>query len=219
MESPDLDSTCPTCGNIYIAPPTLEVQAIDDGAIPENETTLAIAKAAQVQAEVSRLQAETILLLLQPKRNVVTHHGQPRVDPVTTALSIPRDVPAGMLISETAGSISVAEWEALGEARLRELDTALQRIVATALVVDIPWESVGVIIHTELAAVGLVFNNMSNNNDFNAIAEWQVAENTTLSNLVRVRAAADSARLTFINHRWMGEMLRIVVRLIELRGL
>lgn len=219
MESPDAHSPCPTCGNSNTALPTPEVEAIDDGAIPENETTLAIAKAAQVQAEVSRLQAETILLLLQPKRNVVTHHGQPRIDPTTPALSIPRDVPAGMLISETAGSISVAEWEALGEARLRELDTALEKIVATAMIVNIPWESVGVFIHTELAAVGFVFNGLGNNNDFDAIAEWQVAQNATLSNLVRVRAAADSARLTLINHQWMGDMLRIAVRLIELRGL
>lgn len=219
MESPYVHSPCPTCGHIDLGPTTPDVQAIDDRAIPSNETTLAIAKTAQVQAEVSRLQAETILLLLQPKRNVVTQHGQPRVDPATRALSIPQDVPEGMLISEPAGSISVAEWEALGEARLRELDTALEKIMATAMIVNIPWESVGVTIHTELAAAGFVFNNMGNNNDFDGIAEWQVAQNPTLSNLVRVRAAADSARLTFVNHRWMGEMLRIVVRLIELRGL
>lgn len=212
MESPDVHSPCPTCGHIDLAPPTPDAQAIYNDAIPSNETTLALAKTAQVQAE-------TILLLLQPQRNVVTHYGQPRVDTAAPALSTPQDVPEGMLISEPAGSISVAEWEALGEARLRELDTALEKIVATAMIVNIPWESVGVTIHTELAAVGFVFNNMGNNNDFDAIAEWGVAQNATLSKLVRVRAAADSARLTAVNHRWMGEMLRIVVRLIELRGL
>lgn len=124
-----------------------------------------------------------------------------------------------MIVSENAGSISVADWETLSEARLRDLDTALQRIVGTTMVVNIPWESVAVNIHRELATAGFVFKAMGNNNDFDAIAVWNVAQDPTLSNLVRVTAAADSARLTLDNHRWMGEMLRIVVRLMELRGM
>lgn len=62
-----------------------------------------------------------------------------------------------MVISERVGSISIEQWGGMSDESLRDLDRVLKKIINTTMMLGISWMKAGVIIHDELAAVGLVF--------------------------------------------------------------
>lgn len=185
------------------------------------DAMLATAEVARLQAEVARLQAEAMLVLLQranPIPNLVAHHSIPVVAQPTPAQASSGGVPAGMIICEQVGSISVADWEAMSDARLRALDGALRTIVERAMISKISWNNVGLVIQEELATVGFVFNKTCDSVKYHGTGGWKVAEDKSLPDLVRLRGAARDARSALGTYMWVDEMMRIAVRLMELRG-
>lgn len=179
------------------------------------DAPVALLEVARLQANVAHLQAEAILALLQrdtlkPVVSVAQH---------TPAACSPADIPTGMLINERVGSISIADWESMTEARLRRLDLALKKIVETAMVPSIAWKQVGVVIQSELASAGFVFSTVCDSTKYGDTGGWKEAENKALPDLVRVRGAARDAARAMGTYMWMEEMLRILVRLMELRGM
>lgn len=186
------------------------------------DVTLAMAEVARLQAEVARLQGEAVLVLLQrdnPTPNLAVHHSPSVVSHQTPAQSSLGALPAGMLISEHVGSISIADWEALSEARLGALDGALKKIMERAMIPSISWKNVGLVIQEELATVGFVFNKTCDSIKYHSTGGWKVAEDKSLSDLVRIRGAARDASSWFGEAMWVDEMIRIAVRLMELRGI
>lgn len=167
-------------------------------------------------AEVARLQAETILALIQrenPNPNAVTclRRGVEKPSPT--------ELPPGMLINASIGSISLAEWDAMSEANLRGLDTALKKIVETALIPSIPWKTIGVNVQRELAAAGFVFHTAHETLVVDQTVSWKEAADKSLSDLVRIRAARTCARAAITQAVWVEELLGVTVRLMELRGM
>lgn len=171
-----------------------------------------------VMAEVARLQAEAILALLQ-RDNQVNYRSHPALVSRSPVPSIPTDLPTGMLISSSTGSISIADWEVMSEVRLRRLDTALKTIVDTAMVEGVSFPEVGLIIQRELEEAGFVFNTVCDTTKYQDTGGGKEAEDESLSDLVRVRAARRGAVAELGNAIWVEEMLRITVRLMELRGI
>lgn len=183
------------------------------------DAMIATTEVARLQAEVSRLQAEAMLVLLQranPTATPIVCHSPPVIEQPPESLGA---VPAGMLICEQVGSISVADWEAMSDDRLRALDGALKKIVERAMVSGISWNNVGVVIQEELATVGLVFNKTCNSVKYHGTGGWKVAEDKSLTDLVRLRGAARGATAAFGQYMWVDEMVRIAVRLMELRSM
>lgn len=168
-------------------------------------------------AEVARLQAQAILALIN-RDAPGDHPVRPTTAHRPPVLSIPSSVPSGLLISSSTGSISIADWDAMSEARLRGVDTALKKIVDSAMIPSISWTNVGLIIQRELAAVGFVFNTVCDSTMYQEPGGWQVAQDKSLSDLVRMRGAMVDAGKELGRAMWVEEMLRIAVRLMELRG-
>lgn len=67
--------------------------------------------------------------------------------------------------------------------------------------------------------VGFVFKTESELSAINDSRDWKLAENSGLSDLVRMRAATSAARADLGSNWWADEMVRIVVRLMELRDM
>lgn len=185
-----------------------------------NQATAAI-------TEVARLQAHTVLAVVQRGTPDATPPVSSRVPapandkPLPAAKVIPaaKAIPTGLVISERVGSISVADWERMSNDRFSNLDRALRRIVTKTMVPGAAWDQTGVTIQRELAAVGFVFKTQQELSPVNEEMGWHKAENSGLSDLVRMRAAVDVGRSELGGHWWVDEMTRIVVRLMELRGL
>lgn len=169
-----------------------------------------------VMAEVVRLQTQAILTLLQ-RDNPVTKPVVSQPSPTQPSGAV--QPPPVYVISERIGSITLADWEGMSDARSRKLDLALKKIVDTALIPSISWKNVGLAIQRELAAVGFVFNTVTECTQFNYGGGWKDAENTALPDLVRMRAAAGDARKAAGSNVWVNEMVRVAVRLMELRGM
>lgn len=160
--------------------------------------------------EVARVQAHALLALIE--------HNQPSVAVLASPQPRAREIHA-MVISERVGSISVEHWEGMSKERLGDLDRALKRIIDTVMVPIIPWTQIAGTIHSELAAVGFRFKTAGECLPLNEHGDWDEAANATLSRLVRSRAAASAARSDAGTSWWVDEMMRILVRLIELRGM
>lgn len=173
-------------------------------------------------AEVARLQAVTLLTLIQHNAltpNPVVPHSNLAVAHPPQAQSSPMDFPAAMIISENVGSISVAEWEGMSEDRLLGLDRALKAIIETTMVAGISWGDVAAKMQSELTTAGFVFNPACDSTKYPASGGWKDAENKSLSDMVRIRGAANDARTAFRTWSWVDAMVRITVRLMELRGM
>lgn len=167
-------------------------------------------------AEVARLQAETILALIQrgyPNPNAVTCLHR------SVAKTIATELPPGMLIHSSIGSISLVEWDAMSEANLRQLDTALRKIVETVLIPSITWKTIGIGIQRELAAAGFVFHTAHETLVIDQTVSWKEAADKSFSDLVRIRAARTSVRAAITQDVWVEELLGVAVRLMELRGM
>lgn len=183
------------------------------------DAMIATTEVARLQAEAARLQAEAMLVLLQragPTATTIVHRSLPVIEPPQEGLGA---VPAGMLICEQVGSISVADWEAMSDDRLRALDGALKKIVERAMIPGISWENVAVVIQEELATVGFIFNKTCDSVKYHSTGGWSVAEDKSLTDLARLRGAARDARSAFGKYMWVDAMMRIAVRLVELRSM
>lgn len=198
--------------------PTPETLAPADCVYNSSSVTAVMAEAARLQSEVARLQAEAILALIKrdtliPPSPVHRHDAAPTQRTTNAA-----ELPDGMLISSSVGSISVADWDAMREARLRRLDSALTKIVAMALIPSVPWKQAAEIIQRELAAVGFVFNTVCDSTRYSEKDSGTESEDKSLSDIVRMRAAARGTTNALGTALWMNEMVMIAVRLMELRG-
>lgn len=107
----------------------------------------------------------------------------------------------------------------MSDARLRALDVALKKIVERAMISSISWNDVAVVIQEELATVGFVFNKTCDSVKYHSTGGWEVAKDKSLPDLVRLKGAARDARSAYGTYMWVDEMMRIAVRLMELRGM
>lgn len=160
--------------------------------------------------EVVRVQANALLTLIE--------HNKPLVAVPASSQPRGREI-HGMVISERVGSISVEHWEEMSKDSLGDLDRALERIIDTVMISSISWNQIANTIHSELAAVGFRFKTAGECLPLNQDRDWAEAATAKLSRLVRARAAASAARSDAGTSWWVDEMMRILVRLIELRGM
>lgn len=181
------------------APPTQHLtQTMSLVKIP-NDTTAVLAHAV-------RAQSEAILSLLS------------RADPPP----IPAPSPThrcGTVISERIGCITVEQWDGLSQASLAQLDYVLMKTIDPPVFSN-SWLKLAGIIRDDLAAIGFVFKTVEQCSQFDPTAEYGVVKNLQLPALVRMRAAVMSSRPTQDSHQWwVDEVMRIVLRLMELRGM
>lgn len=102
---------------------------------------------------------------------------------------------------------------------LGDLDQALKKLVNTTTL-EISWRELGLMIHRELAAVGLTFKTAEECLQKDISRDWTVAQNTPLPDPVKMRAVASAPRHeTNTSRWWKDEMVRIVVQLMEFRGM
>lgn len=106
----------------------------------------------------------------------------------------------------------------MSEARLRGLDGALTKIVETALVSGVSWKQVADIVQRELAVVGFVFNTACDSTKYNEKGCGKESEDRSLSDIVRMRAAARGTTVNLGTAMWVDEIVKIAMRLMELRG-
>lgn len=176
----------------------------------------ATADGAKAVAEAARLGASPIIgtaeraapQLLGPHESIVRI---PSIEP-----SKLREVGDGpFVLNERVGSISVAAWEGLSEEKLKELDDALRGIAGKASRAGLGWGEAGEVIEQELAAVGLQFATESH---FSVQKIYLGhAKDSSLSDLMRVHAMKWACK--FGMTKWYAdEMIRVVQRLMELRG-
>lgn len=102
----------------------------------------------------------------------------------------------------------------MSDGDLEDLDRVLKKTVNISFMGT--WMDLAVRIHAELAAVGLVFKTVDECLPPNTSRDWKVADNTALGELVRMRAVASASRGDDKTKWWVDEMVRIVVRLMEL---
>lgn len=217
---PDYTLVQPACTCSCHTPPTpTPVMKPTDCVQTSPSVTVAMAEAARLQADVARLQAEAILALIQRGNTAPTSPSNRYPPALTQRQPTAADLPEGMLISGSVGSISVADWEAMSETRLRGLDSALSLIVETALLPGVTWNTVGEIIQGELAAAGFVFNTACDSTKYTEQGGGKESEDQSLSDIVRMRAAARGTKEALGASMWVDEMVRIALRLMELRGM
>lgn len=205
MSLPTDVRSCQGCPCHNTALPSHEIQQLVDLVKKAND-------ASATMAEVARVQAHAILAM--------TERNSPKTQP-----SVPATAPAHThsrsenVISERVGSISVEHWKGMSNESLGDLDRALKKLVTTTAL-EISWNEIGLIIHRELAAVGFIFKTVEECLPKSISRDWAVAQNTSLSDLVRMTAVASASRYETDTSRWWAdEMVRIVVRLMELRGM
>lgn len=108
----------------------------------------------------------------------------------------------------------------MSDDRLRELDRILRNVVNMTLqestgLMHIAWTA-----RAELASIGLVFHSGGECLPLNNTRDWARARNTLLPELVRMRALASASRPSKDGCEWwIDEIMRVVVRLMELRGM
>lgn len=185
-----------------------------------NQVTTAI-------TEVARLQAHAVLAVVQRENSDPTPtisssvpvQGNDKAIPAAEVIPTAKATLAGMVISERVGSISVVDWERMSTDNMSDLDRALRRIVKKTMVPGVDWGETGATIQRELAVAGFGFKTAGELTTLDEGRDWVIAENVGLSDLVRMRAAVSAARSDLGSDWWADEMVRIVVRLMELRGL
>lgn len=166
-----------------------------------------------VLAEAVRTQSQCILALL-------SRDGPgPQVPPVI-AVAAPEVSPrCDTVLSERIGSISLAQWEAMDDAALLALDEVLMRVVDSPKFSTHTMFKLAVLVRNALATVGLEFKRVDECDGLDAARDFAVLGDKTLPVLVRMKAAASAARPGDDCERWAEEVMRVVVRLMELRGM
>lgn len=163
-------------------------------------------------AEVVRAQSQALV--------AVVERNNPQPNPATPIMAQPDTKPVdGMVISERIGSISVAQWDEMSDDQLRTLDQILEGVANMILLENIGSMNIARAVRTDLASMGLVFKNLSECLPLNRPRDWALARDRSLPELVRMRAVASASRPTKDGSEWwIDEMMRVVVRLMELRG-
>lgn len=125
---------------------------------------------------------------------------------------------SALVISERVGTVSLELWEGMSQDKLKQLDGVLSRIVQRICDKGIGWGPTGSIIQEELAAFGLRFATPSYFPETDRSLDWKRAADTNSSDLARIQGLSDHCR-PFLGHDWYtDEMIRVVQRLMELRG-
>lgn len=167
---------------------------------PANDTTA-------VLADAVRAQSQAILSLLS----------RPTPPPTPTPNPNHR---CSTVISERIGSITVEQWDGLSPTVLAQLDYILMKPIDPPLYSANSWYALAVLIRNDLAAIGLVFKTFDQCSQFDPSADGKLAKNVQLPALVRMRAAVSASRPAQDGNRWWAdEVMRIVLRLMELRGM
>lgn len=174
---------------------------------------------ATAMAEVVRAQSQALI--------AVVEHNNPTAQPAPLTLA-PSNlnfyggtvISGGMVLNERVGSISVTEWDEMSDDRLMELDRVLKNLIDTVMLANTgPILRAGTV-RIQLATVGFVFQGLSEWLGRNKERDFAVARDTSLPHLVRMRAAASAWRPVQDDSQWwVDEMMRVVVRLMELRGM
>lgn len=123
-----------------------------------------------------------------------------------------------LVISERVLSITLEQWEAISEERLRELDGVLSRIVTRACIEAITWGTISSIIRDELAAFGFNFTPAMNFSAKRLPGDWVRVADAEVGDLARIRAVGAASRGELGSQWHLDEMIRVVQRLMELRG-
>lgn len=123
------------------------------------------------------------------------------------------------VISERVGSISLKEWDALSEERLRVSDDTLNRIVTkiSAPGNSISWVAIGATIHQELATFGFHFDTSESYAAGHKTRTWTESRVVALRPRARIMIGSEACRAELGTGWYTDEMIRIVHRLMELR--
>lgn len=101
----------------------------------------------------------------------------------------------------------------------RELDRILKNVVNMTLQESTGLMHIARTARADLACIGLVFKSVGECPTLNNPREWVRARDASLPQLVRMRALASASRSAKDGCEWwIDEMMRVVVRLMELRG-
>lgn len=126
-----------------------------------------------------------------------------------------------LLISERVGSVSQEFLDGMTREEKKRLDTSLRKIVVATCTAGcvVSWVDIASMVRAELATVGFQFATDESLVDDNAATlDWCPVTDVYFSDLKRVNCALAYSRGISGPH-WIGdEMLRIVRRLIALRG-
>lgn len=192
----------------------LEVSRLSSGGSEcgrlRTENTILTAENAGLKADVLRITSETTRII---------GGGGAQMQLETWTAAAVTDVPAlKLLISERVGSVSEEQFARLTEDGGSKLDAALKRIITRTCCSGVgPWPVGAKIIRDELATVGLhlssakAFSNKRHQ-------DWQNAKNPVFSDLRRITYALGNCRASIGTDWYPDEMVRIVKRLMELRG-
>lgn len=109
----------------------------------------------------------------------------------------------------------------MSDDRLQELDRVLEKLIDTTMLSGIGWQGTAGIVRDELAAVGFVFQTIEQCLTSDTARDWGMARDRALPRLVRMRAVASASRPAQDEPQWgwVDEIMRILVRLMELRGM
>lgn len=185
------------------------------------DATKAIAEVAQLQARAEASCREVEAMSLNTKTmNDSTTVASTQTGPEKRAGQAGMTAPGALVISERVGSITLEEWEGMSEGRLKKLDDALKRIITGITVPPAinSWENIATVIHQELSKAGLQFAAVGDFDTYLATQDWDVAENVSSPDLARIRSVVKASKVQGGKHWYPDEMVRIVQRLMELRG-
>lgn len=179
------------------------------------EVIKTMADATLAVAEIAQLRATPVAAPAMAKN--VSH-------PVTEQIAEPQQTsqrprlgakaPPVLVISERSGSISAELWDGMTEDELKELDAVLSGIVKQICVTPITWDAIGEVIDKELRKFGFQFCSAG------VVGEvgWGATNDQSLSDIARVKLGLLSSKQGIGAQWYPDEMLRIVHRLMELRG-
>ncbi|KAL0635439.1 hypothetical protein Q9L58_005647 [Maublancomyces gigas] len=191
---------CPGCSSLDAPDPAQQlVKTADD--------TMA------TLAEAVRVQSHAILALIE--------RGSPKPEQPVIALPSPKTNTRGRtVISERVGSISVEQWDDMNNDQLIELDCVLKNLVDTTLLSGKSWGELAMFVRRDLAGVGFAFKSEDECGSADTPMDWQLVGNKSLPYLARMRSVASASKPTGDGAQWWAdEMMRVVVRLMELRGI
>lgn len=168
------------------------------------ETERVTAEATRVAAEAVRLEAENTSLKGEVAR-------------ITSQAASTAANGGGLaktpVISERVGSVTQEFWAGMSESGKKELDDVLKRIVVKICPGGMRWEGMGTVIREELSTVGLRFATGASSGN-----GWGQAKDANLPEMKRITSLLSCSVDNIGTALYPDEMIRIVKRLLELRG-
>lgn len=142
-----------------------------------------------------------------------------RVQPPVIQLVAPANPTREVIaVNERVGWIPLKWLQELSEEKSKELDTVLKRIVGRVCLPEVRFEAIGLMIREELATVGISFPRSEQFRVGSGGYKWRRVVNASSSDLARVYSIADAFRPGDDEEWYSSDMLRVVQRLMELRG-